>query len=449
MSLAICSQTTAWVFAADEDCKDGKPATTPVGDTRGPRTFSKIPKSIQLYFATSRYNAGSRSDPSYNGSRHFDLGFGSLEYGTATLRTPQNLISPNRALSGLQFRDLMKADTDVWRVAKRNFIGCFSEDDLIEKVRKCSGKICIYIHGYDKTFDEALQDTAMLAADYGQFVEEGKSFMPILFSWPSSGERSRYAEDEANVEWSQQLFDHLLDRVIKEKSADCSVDVVAHSMGNRLIFSYLTEEHPELSKPLLNNLFLCSGDVDFHAVEAAREKIENAVSGMVYIFVSDRDRPLIMSQYMHGSPRLGRPMDPPSSTPQQNSSTAKTSDNKPTSLTDKFMNGDFWKQLSLDAAELLMAPSFTDTPDVATWLNKNPQLDREFGTKSRLLDVSELSIANMGHALAWPIVSSIMAGYLDFPQLRGRPVHKRPDAKFLDQCGGKPIFLYRYIRFEP
>ena len=405
---------------------------------------------MQIFFACSRLNEGNRSDPKFGLRKHLDLGSGSIEYGTATLRTPQNLAFPSQTTVGTQYRDLIKSNTDQWHLSRTGFVGCFSEDDLLEKARNCHGKICVYIHGYDKTFDEALQDTAMLAADYTQYAAEKNGFLPVLFSWPSCGERSKYSEDEASIEWSQKAFDQFMCRLLKEKNPDCTLDVVAHSMGNRLIFNFLTHEHSQ-AKPWLKNLFLCAGDIDFHAVEAERERLESCVSGMVYIFVSDKDRPLIMSQYLHGDPRLGRPIDPPggNTSPDAGKNSSSLPKKQEAGISGKLMSTDFWKNLTLDAAEIWLAPSFTDTPDVLAWLKKNPSLDREFGEKTRLLDVSELSISNLGHAVAWPIISSIMAGNMDFPQLKGRVVHKRPDKNYIEQCGGKPLVLYRYTRFDP
>ena len=403
-----------------------------------PQQSVRIPKGVQIYFASSRLNDGSRTEPKYGGSRHLDLGLGSIEYGTAALRTPPQLVNPNQAKSGAEYRDILKNDTDLWKQAKINFIGCFDEDDLLNKVRKCSGKICIYIHGYDKPFEEALQDAAMLATDYLQYTDGEHDFVPILFSWPSIGGRSKYSNDEANIEWSKEPFEDFLDKIIKAKNPDASLDIVAHSMGNRLAFNYFVADHDELKRPYINNLFLCSADVDFHSVELYRERIESAVSGLVYIMTSDKDRPLIMSQLLHGQPRLGRPIDPPASDVQ----TAVTDPNK-------LASSDFWLGLATQAAEIWLGPSNTDTGDVLAWLSQNPNLDQEFGKRCRLLDVSDLAIANMGHAVAWPVVSSIMAGKLDFPLLRGRPVHKRPDKDYLQQCGGKPNVLYRYIRLDP
>ena len=419
-------------------CLCSIPAQSASNDGPSARIRSSIPKGMQIYFATSRFNDGSRSNPQYSGSRHLDMGSGSLEYGTAALRSPKDMLGPNQAKTGPQYRDLLKADTDLWRSAKINFIGCFDEEDLFKKVHSCTGKVVVYVHGYDKPFEEALQDAAMLVADYMQFDDGKQQIVPILFSWPSVGGRAKYSVDEANIEWSKQSFEHFMDRVVKEKNSDASLEVVGHSMGNRLLLSYLSGDHPGVQTHYINNLFLSSADVDFHTAEVWKSKIEAAVNKMVYITVSDKDRPLIMSQYMHGEPRLGRPVDPPGPPP---------GDSNP--VPGKSPASDFWVQLGLEAAEFWFGPTCTDTPEVLSWLAQNPALDQEFGEKTRLIDVTDISLHTMGHGLPWSVISAIMAGYLDFPQLHGRSVHKRPDKAYLMECGGKPRVLYRYIRLDP
>ena len=208
-------------------------------------------------------------------------------------------------------------------------------------------------------------------------------------------------------------------------------------MGNQLIFSYLTQDISESREPFINNLFLCAADLDFHTVEACKDKIEEKVSKLVYVTVSDRDRPLIMSQYMHGEPRLGHPIDLPGAPPNDTNTPGKSS------------SADFWLHVGLEAAEFWFGPTTTDTTEVLAWLAQNPSLDQEFGKKTRLLDVTDLSLHTMGHGVPWSLISAIMAGYLDFPQLNAHPVHKRPDKTYLNQCGGKPRLLYRYIRLDP
>ncbi len=417
----------------------------------------KIPRNIQVYFASSRLNEGSRSSPSYGGRRHLDLGSGSMEYGTATLKTPLGLLSCRQATNGAQFREMMRVESELWHAAQLNFIGCFTRDDLLEKVRNARNKICIYIHGYDKTFLESLQDIAILSADFAQYTEDKEDFLPIVFSWPSAGDKKKYSEDEASLEWSKKGFCDLLDSIIAEKSESAELEIVGHSMGNRLLVSYLQQRQKtgagkkENTESPINNIYMCSADVDFHKFEELRPIIESQVKNHVYIFVSDRDRPLIMSQYMHGAPRLGRPIDPPGAEPTgtEAKNVQDVQANKDEPNKSKFTSGEFWSKLFLDAAEVWLGPGSSENPDVLQWLARNPSLSQEFGEKSRLIDLSDLAVANLGHALSSPLISSMIAGKMQLPQLKSRIVHKRPDKEYLNQCGGKPLVLYRYIRLDP
>lgn len=397
---------------------------------------SRLPKGLEFHFATTRLNEGSRTSPNFGGSRHIDLGSGSLEYGVAALKTPAKLVVPSQTKSGSEYRIAVQNGQNLWGTTPVNFLACFEEEDFFEKVRKCKGRICVYIHGYDITFDGALRDAAMLFYDSLQY--ENKDFLPVLFTWPSAGNTSKYSVDQANLDWSRAAFEKFFDRIIKEKSPETKLDVVAHSMGNSLVSVYLQRKQEKV----LDNLFMCSADIDFRQAESVKERLEQTVKGMVYIFVSDKDRPLIMSQVMHGEPRLGRPVDPPGKTVSKNQ-------NAKQNLASKLKTSDFWLQLTLDAAEVWLGPNQTDTKEVLAWLSKNPALSREFGEKSRFIDVSDLALATMGHGLVFPVVAAMMTGKTELPQLKGRVVHKMPDSTYLKQCGGSPRVLYRFLRLDP
>lgn len=442
-----------------------QPAAMAQEAKEGPSARSRLSRGIETYFASCRLNEGSRIEPRFGTARHLDIGSGTIEYGTAALYAPQNLPLPSECKSGIEYRDALRLATEMWRQSKLNFLACFAEEALFEKLRKCKGKICIYIHGYDKTFEQSLEDACMLFADHKQYLSANSQFLPILFNWPSASSPSKYAEDEANLEWSRKSFFQFMDRVLAEKQEDCSLEIVAHSMGCRLIFDYIcrggdSESGPsegggsgnKTKKPFLNNLYLCSADLDFHAAEEQKEKLESSVSGMTYIFVSDRDRPLIMSQYLHGQPRLGRPMDPPrqGGNPQTSSRTAAAAEAKGSEdFMDKISSSGFWKGLTLDALEVWLGPNKTDLPEVMGWLSQNPSLDQDFARNASFVDVSNLAQLNMGHAICWSVVSSLMAGETNLSQLRKRVVHKIPDQSYLTQCGGKPRVLYRFHRLDP
>ena len=302
-------------------------------------------------------------------------------------------------------------------------------------MREWTGRICIYIHGYDKPFVQAAEDSCMLFSDYQQYVTApSRKLLPLLFSWPSSGGRTEYGTDEANLEWSAPAFDNFLQRVIKEKNPAAQLDIVAHSMGVRLLVSYLEKQSADSNNPVFDNIFLSEGDIDFHLLEMKKYLLDRSVANKAFVFVSDRDKAMIISHFYHSSPRLGRPVDPPKFTIAQRN---------------KLFSSAYLEQLAVDTSDLLGGNSYTEPAEVKQWLSENPALDREFSEKCRFVDVTDLVTKDFGHGLPFSVIASYMSGKGSPHQLKEQIVHKRPDHTTLNQSGGKPRYLYRYIRLEP
>lgn len=395
-------------------------------------------KSLQLYFLTTRLNEGSKKEPVFSTNRHLDFGNGSLEFGVATLTKPQGLTRPANAQNGTAYRESLRQSSELWWKAPLAKVNCIDEEEFFNKVKGWPNRICVYVHGYYKPFNQSLQDAAMLFADYQYYEdEEHKRMLPIVFSWPSAEGRARYSVDEANLEWSYKSFETFMNRLLKEKHPDASIDIVTHSMGARLPISYVTRDHADLAKPWFRSLYLCNSDVDFHATVDLIKTLEEAVSNTVYAFVSDRDMPLVMSQYLHGQPRLGRPIDPPRS--------AEDTDSKKRDE----VSPDTIQQFAIEAANAFTGIGFANSPDVVSWLKSNPHLSKELGERSRFIDVTNLVTANMGHGLAWSILSGMLADKAKFPQLLVHQVYKKPDRTTLQESFGKPRVLFRFTRLEP
>lgn len=423
-ALSLVLLLTLWTPYSAFARKTASAAPTPPATEK-----NQPPATFQLYFATTRLNEGTTRSPRFGPHRHLNTGDGSIEYGIAGIHEPTDLVSPARANTGREYKKLLRQDADGWRKQKFSFLTTADAESFFKKIHDWDGPISIYIHGYDKPFEEAVEDAAMLYNEYQEYDPQRK-FLPILFSWPSVGFRTEYGTDEANLEWSTDSFDAFLDRLLKEKSDSSTIDLVAHSMGARLIYWYLT--HRESHGPLFRNLFLCSADVDFHTAEEKKKLLEDAVTNKVYIFVSDRDKPLILSQYIHSQPRLGRPIDPPKFTRQRS----------------QVLTTDYLLQLTTDTGDLLLGNDFTEPTDVRRWITEKPSLSREFGEKSRFIDVTHLVTKDFGHGVAFPVVAALMAGQ-KMPQLKSTTVHKRPDRTTLLLHGGKPKHLYKFLRLEP
>ena len=389
-------------------------------------------KTYQLYFATTRLNKGSAKSPDYSGERLLNGGI--IEYGVAGLHEPEELLSPAKARDGKQYKRLLRSDADSWRKSKLSFVSKTDEESFFKHIREWNGLIAIYLHGYDKPFVEALDDACMVFADYQQYeTSPQKKLLPIVFTWPSIGGRTEYGTDEANLEFSSVAFEQFIDRVLKEKNPNAHLDIVSHSMGGRLLLWYLNREMSWKAGPIFRNLYLCSCDIDFHTFELKKSLFENSVSNKVYVFVSDRDKALILSHYIHDHPRLGRPVDPPKFIRERNT----------------FLTKSYIAQITTDTGDLLAGNSYTEPNDVKRWLHENPGLDCELGEKSRFIDVTELITKDFGHGPAFSVIAAYMAGQNNIPQLKAQVVHKRPDRASLLQNGGKPARLYRFLRFEP
>lgn len=392
-------------------------------------------KTVQIYFATTRLNKGSDKSPVYSGERHLDFGNGgSVEYGIVGMHKPDDLLHPSSAATGKQYKKLLRSNADDWRKSTFTFVSKTDEDAFFKRIHDWTGRICIYLHGYDKPFEEAVEDSCMLFADYQQYENSAhKKMLPILFSWPSIGGRTEYGTDEANLEWSADSFDRFMDRILQEKNPAAQVDVVGHSMGVRLILWYLNRACHTREQPLFGDLYLCSGDVDFHTLELKRKILEDSVSNKVYLFVSDRDKALILSHLIHQQPRVGRPIDSPKFTRQRN----------------QIFSSAYLSQLTTDTSDLLTLNGFTEPIAVKQWLEQNPKLDREFGDKTQLIDVTDLVTKDFGHGPAFSVIASYMIGQTNIRQLKEQIVHKRPDRTTLLQNGGTPPYLYRFHRLEP
>ncbi|MBZ0187067.1 MAG: alpha/beta hydrolase [Candidatus Obscuribacterales bacterium] len=385
---------------------------------------------VKVYFATTRQNDGSARNPRYGGKRHLDLGHGSLDYGQAQIVKPGSLASLEQARAWSTYKARMKANDIAWQTTRIANLEQISPDAFYKMVSQWNGTLLLFLHGYDESFDDSLRDTAVIANELEK--RDGQDqlpVLPILFSWPSVDNTTDYATDEANITWSEEPFSAFVQKLVKAKQPHCSLHIVAHSLGSRLAFGLTDDLHRYETAPV-SKLIFSSADYDYHQALQKKADLEKLVSDSINILVSDRDGPLITSQLLHGSPRLGRPLDPPHVS------------RKPADYTKKT----FWKQILSDAADILITDDVSDNTQVTDWLERQPGRDTEFGQRTKLVDVSELVSQDLGHRLAWPVIGSLLSSTGSLYPLSTRIVHKRPDKLYMEQTHDKPEFLYRYHR---
>ncbi|MEO1045570.1 MAG: alpha/beta hydrolase [Pseudomonadota bacterium] len=186
------------------------------------------------------------------------------------------------------------------------------QQDIADAATLSSGKIVVYIHGYNNDF----ADTAVQSEQIRYHT--GFAGPVIGYNWPSHHKFLRYAVDEVNRVWDQPYFTAaLLELAAMPQISE--IVLVAHSMGARgaIAATHMIDRgHPHYAHKL-RNIILASPDVDRQIFEReARDLLlteaKVAQGRRITVFASDNDRAVAASRFLHGYDRLGvtRCIDP-------------------------------------------------------------------------------------------------------------------------------------------
>lgn len=157
----------------------------------------------------------------------------------------------------------------------------------------------IFVHGFNNTFEQGALRAAQIGYDLG--IGQGIA----LFSWPSKGSIFGYSADEAPSEASKYALAKFIEEFVLSSKND-GINVIAHSMGCRVVLGaieLLSANKKSILKKI-NNVIFAAADVDsaimphmgMHAIEH---------SGRTTSYVSDRDKALKVSGWLHKFPRVG------------------------------------------------------------------------------------------------------------------------------------------------
>ena len=161
--------------------------------------------------------------------------------------------------------------------------------------------LLVFIHGYNVDFESAVQRTAQIAVD---LPFEG---VPICYSWPSQGTLIGYSVDETNAAWTGTHLEEFLLELANESGAD-SINVIAHSMGNRPMTTAMQQIRwqwdSELDPPF-DRIVLAAPDVDADRFRRDLAPSLLEVANQVTLYASSDDQALVASKQVHGYPRAG------------------------------------------------------------------------------------------------------------------------------------------------
>lgn len=161
-------------------------------------------------------------------------------------------------------------------------------------------RVLLMVHGYNATFATGLLRAGQLALDTQW------SCATLMFGWSSEGRFNRYAAD---IERSGYAVPALIALMREVHAAGLSVNVIAHSMGARIVLG-ATGALCQEGRGKVEQMILSAADVsaqdgndDFgHLLKRASDCVTRTT-----LYSSDNDMALVTSESFHGGvPRAGR-----------------------------------------------------------------------------------------------------------------------------------------------
>lgn len=252
--------------------------------------------TVPVLYATNRERTNSEAPDKYYGDKDARrLILGRVQVSIPTLREPGDLSVP----STWKFESTPDP-------TKHFVLGRPTPYESRAAFEKANGgqdatqrPLLLFVHGFRVTFEEAALRAAQLAHDL-RF-----NGTVLLFSWPSTGSVDAYPRDEEAVELAENHFSELLAAV--DAMGFKSVQLVAHSMGTRLVTRVLRQRIAE-KKPLPNikELMLAAADVNAEVFRAnLAPPLADRTPPRVTIYASSSDVALIASKIVHRFARVG------------------------------------------------------------------------------------------------------------------------------------------------
>lgn len=231
----------------------------------------------------------------FDGSKNSDLSYGVCEVIVPEGHKIGSIGSPIWKRLFNKSDDRLRVDHNI----------ALNQELFFEHLRAAAARMAvrekptIFIHGYNNSFDDAVLRAAQIGYDLGLGQGIG------LFSWPSKGSFWKYSADEASVDASKYHLADFLEQFI-DNIEEGSVNVIAHSMGCRCVlgaFEVLANGRKRILRSI-NQVILAAADVDA-AIMPKLGIHATKYSTRTTSYVSDKDKALTISGWLHSFPRVG------------------------------------------------------------------------------------------------------------------------------------------------
>lgn len=156
----------------------------------------------------------------------------------------------------------------------------------------------LYVHGYHIDFDKGCRRAVLLQqnADIAGRM--------LWFSWPSDGVLSSYMQDSVDLYWSVPDMAETIIGLV-DRFGQGRVNVMGHSLGGRGVALALYEVANRRPDARLDQVVLLAPDMDVAIFGQLLPRIA-PLAERITIYVTSSDRPLALSEQVHGYPRLGQ-----------------------------------------------------------------------------------------------------------------------------------------------
>ncbi|MFT4438840.1 alpha/beta hydrolase [Caballeronia sp. 15715] len=254
---------------------------------------------VKVFYATDRRPTAESStdDAAFDCGR----GIGKLTYGEAEVSVP-----PAHQMGWLERPSIFSFRSPDGE-SSRHFLVSSSRELSLGDWRQAvlsrqeflgSEEILIFIHGFNVTFDDALMRTAQISKD---LQYDG---ITACFSWGSEESVWGYAADADNAYASADAFATFI-RHWKKYFPDSGIHIIAHSMGNRVLFKAL-QSLSVADASQIQEVVMAAPDVDTGHFEAALVTLRKRAKRYT-LYASDADIALALSSLIRTKyARLGQ-----------------------------------------------------------------------------------------------------------------------------------------------
>ncbi len=193
---------------------------------------------------------------------------------------------PSKDFATLSVRSIAnEKEADAWYAANRS----------------PSGRLLVFVHGFNNRYEKAVYRFAQIAHD------SGAKATPLLFTWPSRGSVFAYGYDKESTNYSRSALEAVLVAAVRDKGVE-EVTLLAHSMGTWLTVESLRQMAIRNGRipPKIQNVILAAPDLD---IDVFRQQIADMGPDRpkFTVFVSQDDRALQLSRRISGNvDRLGQ-----------------------------------------------------------------------------------------------------------------------------------------------